>query len=181
MPNEPSQRPASGRFARDEWELLVTLPGRVLVAASAAASSDPGEPTAVTGGLAGLAAIAAGHDSASPLVREVVAAIYAESLHPDAHLSDPPAGRSQTLAAGERAAQLLAAHAEPADADAYRDWLSEIAGAVCGVPASRRDGRVGLADNSSSKLARGTSDSLSKLARETAHSFLDDLRAALVH
>jgi hypothetical protein len=156
MPNEPSQPPASGRFARDEWELLVTLPGRVLVAASSAASSLSGESAT---GLAGLAAIAAGHDSASPLVREVVAAIYAESLHADVPVGDPPAGRAQTLTAGERAAELLVQHAEPADASAYRDWLSEIADAACGASASARGRGIRLADNR----------------------FLDELRTALGH
>ncbi|MGE5828623.1 MAG: hypothetical protein ACM30G_09715 [Micromonosporaceae bacterium] len=166
MPKEPSQRPAAGRFARDEWELLVTLPGRVLVTASTTASPTTDPTAAVTGGLAGLAAIAAGHDSASPLVREVVAAIYAESLHAGVPASDPPA--ASTLAAGAHAAELLAANADPADASAYRDWLAGIAGAVCGAAAAPGTGRL-----------RAAESRYWTLARETSCNFADDLRAAL--
>jgi hypothetical protein len=64
-------------FDRDEWELLVTLPRRVLIAASNAES--PHREHSVNEGLAGIEAIASGLSSPSQLVRDVVAAIFAES------------------------------------------------------------------------------------------------------
>src|SRR5439155_14251425 len=63
-------------FRRAEWDLLVKLPGRVVVAATSA-QADPARRT-VAEGLAGIDAIAAGRASASRLVREIVAAIYDE-------------------------------------------------------------------------------------------------------
>src|SRR5262245_15623740 len=128
MPNQPRQQPISLRFPRDEWELLVTLPRRVLITASVTSSSGPsslagGVEPAVGPGLAGLAAIAGGHDSPSPLIREVVAAIYTEALHDDPgssgraaeNAADPSASVAQTLAAGERANQVLSERADPGD------------------------------------------------------------------
>src|SRR5437762_13482060 len=69
-------------FRRAEWELLVKLPGRVVVAATSAQADPPWRTVAE--GLAGLDAIAAGRASASRLVRDVVTAIYAETQ------DDPP-------------------------------------------------------------------------------------------
>ena len=51
-------------FRRAEWELLVRLPGRVVVAATSA-HVDPARRTTVAEGLAGIDAIAAGRASAS--------------------------------------------------------------------------------------------------------------------
>lgn len=160
MSNQPSRQPAALRFPRDEWELLVTLPRRVLIAATSATAEVP-QP-GVADGLAGLAAIAAGHDSRSPLIREVVGAIFAESLHDETALAEaePRGSRASTLAAARRAAEVLRERADPADAAAYRGWLSEIAHAVCGASATTTGGagtQVRLAD----------------------HGFLDDLRLCL--
>src|SRR5438045_6145883 len=78
MSNRSAIRPRTeAPFRREEWELLVRLPGRVVVAATSA-EPDTARRT-VAEGLAGIDAIAAGRASASRLVRDVVAAIYAET------------------------------------------------------------------------------------------------------
>jgi hypothetical protein len=119
-------------FSRDEWESMVTLPRRVLLAAGAA-EPDHANRT-VAEGLAGIEAIAAGLASSSQLVREVVASIYAESWHraTDEH-GDGELGILQTLAACRYASEVLAQRCEPADAQAYRNWLYQIAAAVTGA------------------------------------------------
>lgn len=164
MPNQPGQSDVALSFDRDEWELLVTLPARVLIAATSA-ESEPGGRT-VAEGLAGIEAIAAGRGSASRLVREVVAAIYAQpdpAGQPAAEeFLDRAASIRQTLAACDRVGDSLSAKAGPADAAAYREWIFAIASAVCGAAAS--GGVPGMG---------GTRIS-------TAESrFLDDLGAAL--
>jgi hypothetical protein len=143
MSNQPSEPPAAMSFARDEWELLTTLPRRVLVAA-ASAEADSGRRT-VAEGLAGIEAIAAGRSSSSRLVREVVAAIFAEedsAAQPVLELHDPEAEIDQTLTACRHAGVLLSIRGADVDADAYRQWISEIASAVCG--ASRIGGVLGI-------------------------------------
>jgi hypothetical protein len=111
---------------------MVTLPRRVLLAAGAA-EPDHANRT-VAEGLAGIEAIAAGLASSSQLVREVVASIYAESWHraTDEH-GDGELGILQTLAACRYASEVLAQRCEPADAQAYRNWLYQIAAAVTGA------------------------------------------------
>jgi hypothetical protein len=138
-------------FERDEWELIVTLPRRVLIAAVAAA---PIDGQAAAEGIAGIEAIASGLASPSPLVREVVASIYAES-HAD--LGDDRAGTTdgtmvQTLAACRYAAEILSQRTAPQDAEAYRTWIQHIAAVVTGVARGAAGevsapGRVGLADS----------------------------------
>ena len=118
-------------FDRDEWELVVTLPRRVLLAAVAAA---PADGRRAAEGIAGIEAIASGLASGSPLVREVVNAIYAES-HQAAPGADDGADviSVRTLAACRYAASVVARRSSPADAVAYRDWLLHIAAVVTGV------------------------------------------------
>jgi hypothetical protein len=132
-------------FDRDEWELLATLPRRVLIAALAAAPED-GRRTAE--GIAGIEAIASGLASPSPLVREVVGAIYAESHVVD---EDPTSDGVQTLAACRYANEVLTERAAPADAAAYRGWIGHIAAVVTGVAQGVAGGagksRIGLADS----------------------------------
>ena len=142
---------ASAAFERDEWELIVTLPRRVLIAAVAAAPTDG---QAAAEGIAGIEAIASGLASPSPLVREVVASIYAES-HAD--LEDAPVGSAdatmvQTLAACRYAAEILSQRTSAQDAEAYRIWIQHIAAVVTGVARGAAGevtapGRVGLADS----------------------------------
>ncbi len=137
MPYQPfPRRPvtALGRqpaFARDEWELLVRLPGRVVVAATSAEADSPRRT--VSEGLAGIEAIAAGRDSASGLVRDVVAEIYQETDTPPAaeEYRDPAAGIADVLASCRVAADVLAQRASREDADAYRHWIEAIATRVC--------------------------------------------------
>jgi hypothetical protein len=127
-------------FDPDEWELLVKLPGRVVVAATSAQADPPWRTVAE--GLAGLDAIAAGRASASRLVRDVVTAIYAETGE------DPPvAGKvrertADVLAGCRSAARVLAERASREDFDAYRHWLEAIAARVCRV--ARTGGVLGV-------------------------------------
>src|SRR5262249_25992390 len=131
-------------FSGDEWELLVRLPGRVVVAATSA-QPDTARRT-VAEGLAGIDAIAAGRASASRLVRDVVAAIYAETGDDEppaaGEFHDPAGGIAGVLAGCRQAARLLAARAGREDRDAYRHWLEAIAARVC--RAARTGGVLGL-------------------------------------
>ena len=116
-------------FDRDEWELLVKLPGRVVVAATSAPPDAPWRT--VTEGLAGIDAIAAGRASASRLVRDVVAAIYAETGDDPPVPGRVPEPTADVLASCRSAARLLADQASREDFDGYRHWLEAIAARVC--------------------------------------------------
>lgn len=134
MSNQSATQQRTGLpFSRQEWDLLVRLPGRVVVAATST-QADPARRT-VAEGLAGIDAIAAGRASASQLVRDVVAAIYAETEvdnEPVAkELPGRPAGTADVLEACRTAGRLLAERAGRADSDAYRHWLEAIAARVC--------------------------------------------------
>src|SRR5262245_4616026 len=152
MSNQPRAQQSTmslgGRsLERDEWELLVTLPRRVLMAAAAAEAAE-GHGDAE--GIAGIEAIAAGLASPSPLVREVVASIYSEShQEPTELLGDGDA--LQTLAACRYASELLASRCSPEDAAAYRGWLHHIAAVVSGVAQGMSgigaSGRVALVES----------------------------------
>src|SRR5262249_31368691 len=80
MQSQPASHRRGGvgqsTFSREEWDLLVRLPGRVVIAATSAEPDSPHH--SVAEGLAGIDAIAAGRNSASTFVRGVVSAIYAE-------------------------------------------------------------------------------------------------------
>jgi len=131
-------------FRRDEWALLVRLPGRVVVAATSA-QPDTARRT-VAEGLAGIDAIAAGRASVSRLVRDVVAAIYAETGADEppaaAEFHDPAGGVAAVLTGCREAARVLAERAGREDYDAYRHWLEAIAARVC--QAARTGGVPGL-------------------------------------
>ncbi|MFG2047276.1 hypothetical protein ACGFIW_07595 [Micromonospora sp. NPDC048935] len=128
-------------YSATEWDLLISLPGRVLVAAVA---SGPGRTDrGVPAGLAGLDAVAAGRAFDSDLVRAVVAAIYAR---PDG--TPPPAERLTDLvgllAACRAASRVLRRRADPADSAAYRQWVQSVAARVCRAvpgPGERREGQ----------------------------------------
>jgi hypothetical protein len=127
---ELASRP-SKHLDRHEWELVVTLPRRVLLAAVAAA---PADGRRAAEGIAGIEAIASGLASDSPLVREAVNAIYAESYQDSADAGeDTDVITVRTLAACRYAAQVVARRCGAADADAYRKWLLHIAAVVTGV------------------------------------------------
>ncbi|MBM7086728.1 hypothetical protein [Micromonospora humidisoli] len=115
-------------YSATEWELLTTLPGRVLVAA---ASPGPGRPTRdVAAGLVGLDALAAGRASDSDLVRAVVAAIYARHDGATAAVGGPT-GPADLPPACRAAVRVLRRRADPADSAAYRQWVESVAVRVC--------------------------------------------------
>jgi hypothetical protein len=130
-------------FTRAEWDLLVKLPGQVVIAATSAEADSPSRTVAE--GLAGLDAIAAGRSSENPLVRRVVATIYAEPDEdtPTAQeFADRAAGLAGVLDACRHAAGVLGRRAEPDDRRAYQEWIFSIADRVCG--ASRSGGVLGV-------------------------------------
>ncbi|HEY7173543.1 MAG TPA: hypothetical protein VH442_01390 [Micromonosporaceae bacterium] len=117
-------------FSHAEWDLLVRLPGRIVVAATSAGAD--GSQRTVAEALAGLDAIAGGRESPNALVREVVGAIYAElGADVDFDATDRATGLAQVLIACQQAAAALAEHGTPADREAYQRWLSNIAFRVC--------------------------------------------------
>jgi hypothetical protein len=147
MSNQPRAQQSTLSLDRDEWELLVTLPRRVLMAAAAAETAD-GHGSAE--GIAGIEAIASGLASPSRLVREVVASIYSESHQEPAELLGD-GDMLQTLAACRYASELLTGRCTVEDADAYRGWLRHIAAVVSGVAqgmtAGGMSGRVALEES----------------------------------
>ncbi|RKN43623.1 hypothetical protein D7223_21265 [Micromonospora endolithica] len=117
-------------YSAAEWDLLTSLPGRVVVAAT---SAGPGRPTrGVAAGVAGLDAVAAGRSSDSDLVRAVVATVYArdDAAPPVERLAD----LVDLLAACRAAVRVLGRRADPADSAAYRQWVQSVAARVCQAP-----------------------------------------------
>ena len=151
MPSQPARgRPTSGQpsgyatFSPEEWERLVRLPGQVVIAATSA-EADGGRRT-VAEGLAGLDAIAGGRSSTNPLIRHVVATIYAErdDNQPAAEeFVDRAAGLAAVLMSCHRAAAVLADHTMQSDRLAYQEWLRSIAERVCGAADSGGVFRLG--------------------------------------
>jgi len=136
---------------RDEWELLVTLPRRVLMVAAAAEEADG---NGAAQGIAGIEAIAAGLASPSPLVREVVASIYSEShTEPTELIGD--GDMLPTLAACRYASELLTDRCPAEDAAAYRGWLYHIAAVVSGVAQGMAGSRRGALTESRFLYALG--------------------------
>jgi hypothetical protein len=123
-----------------EWDLLVGLPGRVLIAATTVAPdrSSHGVPEV----LAGIDAIAAGRTSASRLVSDIVSVIFAEQLGEGDpwEFVDPRSGIANVLAECRTAARTLENRISSTDAAAYRAWLIDIATTACAgtQPAERR-------------------------------------------
>ena len=130
------RRPVARRLRPADWDLLVRLPGRVLLAAvSAGASAGDGGPAGDP--LAGLDAIAAGRSSPSAVVSALVTVIFAERAGTDrAGFTEAEPASEQLLADARAAVRTLDRRATPADAAAYRDWLADIAAAGCGDPAT---------------------------------------------
>jgi hypothetical protein len=115
------------------------------VVAATSAKADQGHRT-VAEGLAGIDAIAAGRACASRLVRDVVAAIYAEYGDEDQPLAggpgDRPAGVSPVIDDCRWAGRLLAERTGREDGDGYRHWLESIVARVC--HAGRTGGPFGV-------------------------------------
>jgi hypothetical protein len=120
-------------FPSAEWDLLVSLPGQVVVAATSADAD--GSRRSVAAALAGLDAIAAGRGSSNALVREVVGTIYSErGVGPTVFgATDRATGLAQVLVACRQAAAALAEHGTAEDRAAYEQWLESIAFRVCDV------------------------------------------------
>lgn len=153
-------------FEPHEWELLIRLPAKIMIAASAAEPDN--ERKTVDEGLAGINAIAAGASSDSDLVKATVAAIYAEA-DPDPPTSkefDDPVGAMTEVFVSCRAASLvLDSRASRADGQAYRQWVESIADRVCG--AAKSGGAL-----------RPEATSLSAAEQEFLHQLAEALRNA---
>lgn len=167
MPSQPTLSQSTDLpLSRQEWELLVRLPRRVLVAATSA-ERDSGKHT-VAEGLAGIESIAAGRALNSRFVRQVVAAIYAEQDTADdeapaaEEFHDPQVGIAAVLEEAGAAIRVLNDRMPLTDTQAYGHWLLSIATAVC--EAARSGGFLGLG---------GATVSIAE------QRFLDDLREAL--
>jgi hypothetical protein len=113
-------------LAKGDWELLVRLPARLL----AGVLSIRAGPPPVDGVLAGLAAIAAARTTGGVLVREVVAAIFANDdlAGEGATGTDPVSGGVADCAAAGR---VLAQRIRAVDAADYRYWLLHVAAVAC--------------------------------------------------
>jgi hypothetical protein len=144
MSSQPTRSPSAvgptyeRSLGERHWRLLVRLPRRVLLAAFAI-DGHGARPT-LAEGLAGMAALAAGRNSASRLIHEVVAAIYAErdGDDPMAEVDSPAALLEAVLVTCAEAGRVLADQVPAAEAAAYRRWLLHIAAAV------RRATRTGI-------------------------------------
>lgn len=130
-------------FSPDEWRTLLDLPGAVVIAATSAEAD--GMRRTVDEGLAGSRAVEAGRHSDSPLVRRIATQLHDEApdgAQPSAvEFNDRAQGTAEVLAAGRRAYHVLR-KAAPADARAYREWVTAIAERVCA--AARSGGFLGL-------------------------------------
>lgn len=128
-------------FSDEEWGLLAGLPQSVLTAASAAESD--GTRRTMAENAAGLETIAAGRESASPLVAAVAGEIVSRVGDPEAgeelpviEPSDPRAYLEDVLGRAKQAAALLAARVDEGEAGAYKHWLVDIAEQVVGAASS---------------------------------------------
>jgi hypothetical protein len=114
--------PASGGYAVSlpprTWQLLVQLPAQTLATILAIRCESPSPAER----LAAVAAIAAGRRSDCALVREVVAAIYANDEPPDQSDRQPSAVLDDCVNAG----QFLAQRVPAGEAAGYRDWVAHV-------------------------------------------------------
>ncbi|MEV1328782.1 hypothetical protein AB0J20_04295 [Micromonospora costi] len=156
-------------FSDGEWGLLVGLPQSVLTAASAAESD--GARRTMAENAAGLETIAAGRESASPLVAAVAGEIVSRVGDPEAgeelpaiSPTDPKALIDDVLARAAEAATLLAGRVDEGEAGAYRHWLVEIADQVVGAASS--GGVLGLGGDVVSDSERRFRDRLSQVLND---------------
>ena len=143
MQTQPGARSAEPPLSPAEWELLVRLPRHVILAAAKgkpqhAGASDalrsPGAPDSA----AAHAAVDAGRDATSQLVRGVVAVIRSAET-PAASYTDRAVDQAGVLSECHIAAQILHERLPLADATAYQDWLLSVAG-CCAPDAEFHDG-----------------------------------------
>ena len=155
------EQPAYTRFgvSDEEWGLLVGLPQSVLTAA-AAAESDGTRRT-----------IAAGRESASPLVAAVAGEVVDRVGDPESGAElpvitpqDPKAMIEDVLARAGQASALLTARVDEGQAGAYRHWLVEIAEQVVG--AASTGGILGLGGDTVTDSERRFRDRLSQVLND---------------
>ena len=128
----PPSAHAGSAFTSSEWDLLVRLPGQLVVAVTSAEADIPARTVAQA--LAGIDAIAAGLDSPNLLIRCVVGAIYAErgdGVPVAEEFADRTASLALVVTASRSAGGVLAHRCGAIDQRAYRDWLTTIATRVC--------------------------------------------------
>jgi hypothetical protein len=120
---------------------------------------------------AGLETIAAGRESASPLVAAVAGEIVTRVGDPEAgeempviSPTDPQALIDDVLNRAREAAALLAARVDEGEAGAYRHWLVEIAEQVVGAASS--GGVLGLGGEVVSDSERRFRDRLAQVLND---------------
>ena len=152
-------------FTDAEWGLLVGLPQSVLTAASAATPDGARKTRQETA--AGLDQISDARGSASPLVTAVAGAVLDATGDPDLGEEMPaiepadPAGYARDVVArAAEASALLAAKAQPSDAETYKHWLVEIAESVVG--AASTGGVLGIGGDQVTESERAFRDDLAK-------------------
>ncbi len=152
-------------FTDSEWGLLVGLPQSVLTAASVATHDSARKTRAETA--AGLDQISDARASASPLVTAIAKAVLdqigdldrGEEL-PAIEPADPVGYAQDVVGRAAEANVLLAAKADPADAETYKHWLVEIAETVVGAASS--GGVLGLGGDTVTDNERTFRDTLAK-------------------
>ncbi|RKR91561.1 hypothetical protein BDK92_5961 [Micromonospora pisi] len=156
-------------FSDDEWGLLVGLPQAVLTAASAAESN--GTRRTRTENAAGLDAISAGRESASPLVAAVAGEAIARTGDPETgeelpviEPDDPQAMIADVLQRAKTAAALLADRMHEGEVGAYEHWLVEIADQV--VSAAPSGGILGIGGEAVSDAERRFRDRLAEVLND---------------
>lgn len=156
-------------FTDDEWGLLVGLPQSVLTAASAAESD--GSRRTRSENAAGLESIAAGRESASPLVAAVAGELVARVGDPEAgeelpviEPTDPKAVIADVLARAASAAKLLDARVDEGEAGAYKHWLLSVAEHV--VTAASTGGVLGLGGEEVTEAERRFRDELAHVLND---------------
>jgi hypothetical protein len=152
-------------FTDAEWGLLVGLPQSVLTAASVATHDSARKTRAETA--AGLDRISDARASASPLVTAVAKAVLDQTGDPDRgeelpaiEPADPEGYSEDVLGRAAEANALLAAKADPADAETYKHWLVEIAETVVGAASS--GGVLGIGGDTVTDNERTFRDTLAK-------------------
>lgn len=156
-------------FSDEEWGLLTGLPLAVLTAASAAESD--GTRRTLAEGAAGLEAVAAGREGASPLVAAVAQEVVSRAGDPEAgeELSlispeDPKAYIADVLERAGSAAALLRGRVDEGEAGAYGHWLVSIAEQV--VTAAPSGGMLGIGGDLVTEPERRFRDELSKVLQD---------------
>ena len=156
-------------FSDEEWGLLVGLPQSVLTAASAAESD--GTRRTMAENAAGLDAIAAGRESASPLVAAVAGEVVTRVGDPEAgeelpviEPTDPRQMIDDVLARARTASILLGSKVDEGEAGAYRHWLVEVAEQV--VTASTSGGLLGIGGDVVTESERRFRDELAEVLQD---------------